>query len=192
MVATTAARADEFAAAALRIVSGEGIEELSVRRVAAEAGWSAGALQKAFPTKDALLDAALDLAVRRAEARMDRVPANGSVAEQITAMAAETLPLDRERRAEGLVWAAFCLRAAHRPTMAAVVIEHDRSVLVAIEEALAAARRSGVVRGDLDAPAVAHAIVAVTDGMATRLLYDPSVQATLVAALRVTVARLIE
>lgn len=46
---------DDFVDAALRVIVSEGTAGLSYRHVAQEAGWSVGAMQKAFPRKTDLL-----------------------------------------------------------------------------------------------------------------------------------------
>lgn len=160
-------RQDEFAAAALRLVAARGLEAVSVRSVAREAGWSAGAVQKAFPTKQALVVAAVSLMSRRVNARMAALPVTGNLTTDIAALARETLPLDERRREEALVWSAVAGRAAYETWMADVLVEQDHTVLGALTEAI------GVqCPKEPDPAAVASAVVALADGWCIRLLYD--------------------
>lgn len=107
-------RRAELAAAVSRVVGRGGVEAASVRSVAAEAGWSMGALRYYFSTQDELLMFAMD---RMGQRIFDRVHGiyrgateSGSL-ERPTGMLCELLPLDDERRAEVLVWMAFMTRA---------------------------------------------------------------------------------
>lgn len=178
-------RRDEFAAAALRLVAADGLEAVSVRSVAAEAGWSAGAVQKAFPTKRELVTAAVALMIRRVTTRMDALPATGDLITDVAALTRETLPLDERRREEALVWSAVAGRAAHEAWMADVLAEQDRAVLGALTEAIGAECPE-----EPDPAAVASAVVALADGWCTRLLYDPSVAAQVERALARSLALL--
>lgn len=51
-------RQAELADAVLGLIAREGIAGVSYRAVAAESGWSLGAVQKAFPSKGEMLSAA--------------------------------------------------------------------------------------------------------------------------------------
>lgn len=158
---------DVFAASVLDLIVGGGIQAVSIRTVAADSGWSVGALQKTFPNKEALLRAAVDLVISRAEARMDAVPFEGDVVDYLVRTIEETLPLDQLRREEAIAWNAFAAEAVHTPWIAEILIDQDQRTSDQLVEAL----RS------LDAPqpeAAAAAIIAVSDGFALRLLYDPN------------------
>ena len=122
-------RQAEFADAALRVLAREGMTSVSFRTVAAEAGMSLGAVQKAFPTKDA--HAARDVRAaprhsvhaRRWSNPVDPPSAPGSVDLMVS-----VLPLDRPRRAAELQGAAFAERAAFDPGSAAAVAASDHEL----------------------------------------------------------------
>lgn len=103
-------RRRELAEAVWRVVLRDGVEGVSVRSVAAEAGWSAGALRHYFGTKEGLLAAATRLVVERVIERF-RERYEGSPREAVRAVLCEVLPLDEERRMEGKVWLAFAARS---------------------------------------------------------------------------------
>ena len=65
-----AQRREELAGALWRLVMREGIEAASLRRVAAEAGWSMGALRHYFETQSDLLAFAMELVVDRVSERV--------------------------------------------------------------------------------------------------------------------------
>lgn len=171
-------RPADFAAAALRLTARGGLEAVSIRTVAAEAGWSAGALQKVFATKEDLLAAAVDLMSQRVIDRMAGLEATGEVVADLAALVRETLPLDRTRRDEALVWTAVAGRAATVDWMADVLRAQDAAVLTELTEAVRQARPSEPAPS-----AVADAVVALADGWTVRLLYAPEIAPAALTAL---------
>ncbi len=115
-------RRRELAEAAWRVILREGIEGVSVRNVAAEAGWSVGALRYYFGTKEELLAGAARLVVERVVGRFERGRYEGTPREAVRRMLCEVLPLDDERRVEARVWLAF---AAHSLVDPRVAEEHE-------------------------------------------------------------------
>ena len=63
-------RREEIAEALWRVVRRDGIRAASVRTIAAEAGWSAGAVRYYFPDQAGLLSFAMDLVSRRVTERI--------------------------------------------------------------------------------------------------------------------------
>lgn len=111
------ARRAEIAAALWRVVMRDGLEAASVRRVAAEAGWSTGSLRHYFSTQGELLAFAMELVVRRATERITALPTDGEPREVADRILREVLPLDDERRAEMQVWLAFAMHALVDPDL---------------------------------------------------------------------------
>jgi AcrR family transcriptional regulator len=178
-------------AALLTVVAERGLEEVSVRTVAAQAGRSPGAVQKYFRTKEEMLSLALDLAGEKTEQRMRAVDRSGPPRQVLRRLVVATLPLDDERRAEGLVWAAFAAVAVHHPPFAAVLREIDQAVRADLVRWLEAGRADGTISLRGETRPVADAVVAVSDGIATRLLYHPEAADSLLAALDATLAALL-
>lgn len=168
---------DVFAASVLDLIVRGGIQAVSIRTVAADSGWSVGALQKTFPNKEVLLRAAVDLVISRAEARMDAVSFEGDVVDYLVRTIEETLPLDQLRREEAIAWNAFAAEAVHTPWIAEALIDQDQRTSEQLVEAL---RGLGASQPE----AAAAAIMAVSDGFALRLLYDPNRSEEFRAALR--------
>ncbi|MFY7068235.1 TetR/AcrR family transcriptional regulator [Nocardiopsis changdeensis] len=101
-------RRRELADALWRIVASQGPAGVSIRSVAAEAGWSPGALRHYFPTREELLLFAMDLSEARAVERITRLHEHLepglSMLETLAAYAEQLLPLDDDRRAEYRAW----------------------------------------------------------------------------------------
>src|SRR5690606_16874788 len=104
---------DVFAASVLDLIVRGGIQSVSIRTVAANSGWSVGALQKTFSNKEALLRAAVDLVISRAEARMDALTFSGDSVDYLVRLVEQTLPLDQQRTEEAIAWNAFAAEAIH-------------------------------------------------------------------------------
>lgn len=162
-------RKREIAEALLRLIAREGIEAVSVRTVAVEAGLSAGAVQKYFATRDELFHFAFDLAGEYIEQRWTRVPQDHLLT-MLRSLVAEALPLDDQRRAEVIVVLAFAARAAVLPDWAEHLREGYEYMRAKTADFLARAQREGHVRADLDAAQLADVVSALADGFAQHLL----------------------
>lgn len=111
-----AARRELFVEVAADLIAAEGLEGASLRRVAAAAGCTTGAVTHYFDSREALLAAVLRRAHDAVRARMDRAPgAEGDPAARLRAVLLESLPLDTGRRREWLVWLAFWAASTSDP-----------------------------------------------------------------------------
>ena len=105
------ARREEIARALWRVVRRDGIRAASVRTVAAEAGWSAGAVRHYFPDQDGLISFAMDLVSRRVRDRISALQHEGTITEIVLRYLEEVIPLDEERQAEFDIWLSFTAQA---------------------------------------------------------------------------------
>ncbi|TWX34961.1 TetR family transcriptional regulator [Frigoribacterium sp. ACAM 257] len=165
--------------AAWRVLVRDGPTEVSVRKVAAEAGLPPSSLRYTFPTQASVRDAAVALLVSRLRERVDRAASASGGHDAARAVLLELLPLDDERRAEMEVTVAFAalaltdasLRTAHEQTHAAV--RDVCALALAHLDAPASARAAGATSTP-GAPRLADVDVelthAVVDGLALHLL----------------------
>lgn len=162
------ARRREVAAALRRVAAREGLEGVSIRTVAAEAGLSAGAVQRDFATKDELLAFAFQDTVAAVEARFARIrigPGGVTFAEGLGAVLLDLLPTDDERRAQARVWAAFYARAALVPDFARTLADLDARARTALRAALSHAREQGELAPGLDPEAAVELLLVLVDGI---------------------------
>ena len=110
-------RRRELAEAVWRVIRRTGVDGASVRTVAQEAGWSAGALRHYFRTQSELLDFAIELAAERIRQRVSALELADDPRRAVEQLLSELLPLDDERRAENEVWLAFTARALIDPQL---------------------------------------------------------------------------
>ena len=112
------ARRAELAAAVWRLASRDGLDAVTVRRVAAEAGWSTGALAHYFDDKEELLVFAFETVADRVGRRIVKAAEHArDPLELVRTQLVEGLAIDTERRAEVRVWFAFLWLAETRPRL---------------------------------------------------------------------------
>jgi AcrR family transcriptional regulator len=167
----------QIGAALLRLVAERGLDEVSVRTVAAATGRSPGAVQKYFRTKEEMLTFAAELAGERIERRMAEVNTALPLRQALRELILTTLPVDAERRAEATAQLAFAVHAAHHPRLAAIRRQVDQDVRQALAAWLESAGHG------TRAAAVADSVIALSDGLALRMLYTPQEQEHLLTVL---------
>lgn len=148
----------------LAIVADRGLDQLSVREVAAATKVSIGTVQHHFRTKDEMLAAAYSEVVRRIRDRLLGARRGTDVRRNIAAVLAELLPLDERRAAEVRIHLAFAARASTMPALAAIQRDALTEIHQALTEAFAAAGRGKTARSAC--VRAAHAALAVADGVA--------------------------
>ena len=167
-------RRAELCAAVWRLASREGLEAVTVRGVAEEAGWSTGAVVHYFSDKEDLLLSAFQTVADRVSRRLEKLEerANGPL-ELARAWLVEGLPLDGDRRAEVRVWFALLGLALTRPALARAQRLTYRAWRGRVAELLREAQDAGAVRADVDCAAAATALVALVDGLAIQATFEP-------------------
>jgi AcrR family transcriptional regulator len=167
-------RRQDLAAAVWRLASRDGLEAVTIRAVAAEAGWSTGALHHYFSDKEELLVFAFQTVADRVGRRLAVVRESaGEPLERLRRLLAEALPLDAERKAEVRVWFALLGLALTRPALARAQRVAYRGWRGLMATTLREAQQRGEVDPGLDAEAEAAALVALADGLAVQAFFEP-------------------
>lgn len=167
-------RQAEFADVALRLLTRGGIGSVTFRTVAAEAGMSLGAVQKAFPSKDLMLRVMVARLRETSDGLVRLEPGGPTVEAWLVERMLSQLPLDEPRRAAELQRVVFAERAAFDPDIAAAVAASDHELREALAELLRQAQAAGQLPASVDPDAAAWAARAFIQGMAGQLLYDPA------------------
>jgi AcrR family transcriptional regulator len=168
------ARRAELAAAVWRLASREGLDAVTIRRVAAEAGWSTGALAHYFDDKEELLLFAFETVADRVGRRIVKAAERArDPLELVRTQLVEGLPIDTERRAEVRVWFAFLGLAETRPRLAKAGRDAYRLWRERVAKTLAAAQRHGLLDASTDVEREAAALIALVDGIAIQATFDP-------------------
>ncbi|WP_073261276.1 TetR/AcrR family transcriptional regulator [Cryptosporangium aurantiacum] len=156
--------------AAWDLIARGGLEEVSLRSVAAEAGVSMGRVQYYFRTKDDLLLFALQDAHRRMEqriaARLSDEPDDDPRA-ALVAVLDELLGGDPETRDAIRVHLAYAARAREDERLAEVLVEGDDELLALAVHVVALAKEAGRVGADVDPSLDGQALWVLARGLGT-------------------------
>ena len=106
-----------IAEAAWKIIENEGIEKVSIRRVAAEAGMSPGALRHYFSTKDEMLLFIIEYFIEEGKKRSDHKEWSKNPLQAVEEVLLELVPIDEEKKIETSVWWIFALRSLTSETL---------------------------------------------------------------------------
>ncbi len=170
------ARRAEIAEALWRVVRRDGVGGASVRTVAAEAGWSPGAVRYYFPDQEGLLNFAMDLVARRVRERIGAIQATGTLTEIALRYLEEVIPLDAEREAEFETWLSFIAQALTE-TGAGGLRDHlgpvQDGLLELCQSLITALSDGNTLRADLDLQLEAERLHALVDGLALHVAVQP-------------------
>lgn len=167
------ARQQELVDAALRLIAQSGLAAASFRAVAAEAGCSLGAVQKAFPSKDLLITAAFWRLRERAAPLPQGEPGRPNLQAWLVELFMQVMPLDPDRRATQIQGDALAQWALDEPAAAEAIAGSDVHIRGLLASLIDRARGEGEVPDGVDAQVAAWAILALATGTAQQLLYDP-------------------
>jgi DNA-binding transcriptional regulator YbjK len=165
------ARRRQIADAVCRLVGAHGMEGVSLRLVAAEAGVSMGQVQHYFAGKDEMLLFAFSTIGERVEQRMGAaVSAVHTPRDLLRAMLVEMLPVSDATRAEAPVLAAFLARAVVEPALADNLRDDGQALTGFVAEKISTAQQNGDAATNLDPSREAGSLLAITDGLMTQIL----------------------
>ncbi|ACZ89819.1 TetR/AcrR family transcriptional regulator [Streptosporangium roseum] len=167
-------RRHQIAEAVWRLAARGGLEDVTLRQVATEAGVSARLLQYYFGTRDELLLGALEIlnddAEQRARERLAMLGDAPGMHAVVRGVLLELLPLDAERRNRHLVYAAYFVRFLADPALAKVARAAPPALENLVAGLIAQGQGLGQVSRDVDAEAEAAFLVAGADGIQATVL----------------------
>jgi len=160
-------RRAELAEAAARVISRSGIGAATMRDVAAEAGWTTGALTHYFADKRDLLLCTFQASLgRRRTAQAGRD--GGDPPTRLIGALEGALPLDEDRRRHWMVTIAFCAHAAGDPDLMAAQRDAYREFRGHVARLVS---DCGIAAGS-GAATIAERLIATADGIAVQALFD--------------------
>ncbi|AQZ61754.1 Transcriptional regulator, TetR family [[Actinomadura] parvosata subsp. kistnae] len=181
-------RRRELTAALLRIASTRGLQAVSMREVAAEAGVSLRVVQYYFANKQALLESGLaELGARmnrRAKQRAaaaiepvggERVEGEPSVGEMtaravLAAVLGTVVPFDEQSRLDSMAWTAYYTAALTDPVLAAAGLTLPNALESFLTKRLAAAQQAGEIAPDRDPRIEVAGLLALANGLTSSVL----------------------
>lgn len=160
--------------AMLTIIADRGLDEVSVRNVAAEAKVSIGTVQYYARSKDEMLLLAFRTSLEALVARLERQEDTGSARDIARRALWELLPLDADRLAEQRVHLAFAARSAVTTELAEVHAGYLRQVWEGWAAGIRRAQDKGSSPAGLDAETEAQVLIATAEGLVVHHLTDPT------------------
>jgi AcrR family transcriptional regulator len=163
----------EIVAAAWALIARSGLDAVTMRDLAAEAGYANGALAPYFRSKDEILQAAFQYAVECTDARARRAVGDATGLVALRRLCHEIMPLDETRLLEARVVVAFWDRALHDTRMAAVHASTMDEWRQRMTGCLAQARAAGEIVGDVPDEQRADTLLAALAGLQVNALLVP-------------------
>ena len=168
------ARRDEVLAATWRVIARHGLAGTTVRKIAREAGYSAGVLAHYFSDKQDILGSALVLSHRRVGERMDRRAAGLAGLAALRVVMLEALPLDSQRLLEAEIEVSFWGRSLGSPELAALQNAEFEKLWSRLRTLLLDAQRLGELAAETDIEEATHRLVALIDGLSVEAVLYPA------------------
>ena len=164
-------RRGELAEAAAQVIARKGIDGASLRSVAAEAGWTTGALVHYFANKRELLIFTLQTSLERRRSRhADR--SSMTPFEALRASLHDGLPVTEESTLHWVVTLAFAAQSSADPELATVQRDAYRNFRDRVGRLVVASRSGDTV--DIDPVEEAERLIALLDGIAIQAIFDPA------------------
>jgi AcrR family transcriptional regulator len=162
-------RRRQIAEAVWRIASTRGLEDVSLRKVAAEAGVSLRLVQYYFGSRDDLLLGALEI-LDAGERPGPGCAEDATPREVLRAVLVGMLPVDDERRTRYLVHLAYFVRSLSDPGLAAAFSAAPPGLERLTADLLARGRDRGEVPPDLELRPEAELLLSSVDGLRSSII----------------------
>ena len=162
----------EILQAALSCFVRDGFHGASTTDICAAAGISPGHLYHYFPSKEAIIQALVELNITHAASRLQAVLASPDVIEALVQELENTSlhqPQAQVLSAEALV------EACRNPEFATIVRAHARAMRALLVDFLVQAQHRGEGDADLDPEATANILFAIVDGARALPIRNPTV-----------------
>jgi AcrR family transcriptional regulator len=177
----------KFAEAVIRLVAREGLEGLTMRAVATEAGLSYGSLFHYFDSKDDLLMHAVRYSTSQQSRRVNEFSIKYSGLKALEYLMNDDALVDDTSREDSLVWMAFLYKAALKESFAEMHADLISGWLDRIETLLREAQSAGEICEEMAPDFEAMALWVYSAGIGQQgllhpAMFPPAVQKKLISA----------
>lgn len=166
-------RKREIVDAAWRIIARKGIDEVTTREIAREAGYSHGVLAHYFETKDEILLAAQRRSHERIDARYQEETTGVEAIDALRAILHDNLPEDNQRALETRIEMSFWERALNNPNIAEVQSREADKLQALLGKLIDDARQDGHFGHEADTADAVALLAAAIDGLSLHVLLYP-------------------
>ncbi|MEU4618865.1 TetR/AcrR family transcriptional regulator [Actinoplanes sp. NPDC023801] len=169
--ADRSAQGETLSRAVWDVLSGQGLERLTVRAVAAAAGCTTGLVMHRFPNRQALLLHARQLLHEVTRARVEALEERAATPRSVLrAILHQGMALDEQTRQEAIVWMGFLAAAVADEQLIEEHRRNNRAWRERVERLTAAAAPEWTSER---VAAVALALIAMAEGVAAYAAADP-------------------
>jgi AcrR family transcriptional regulator len=166
-------RREELVRAAWRVIAERGIDEVTIREIARQAGYSSGVLAHYFENKDDLLAHASrmshELIYERYEAEVDTPLQRDALREVLL----DNLPLDAQRDLETRIEMSFWARSLRNASLSGIQHEKSKHLRGLIKELVQGSQSEGAIAKEHNADRVVDLLAALIDGISLHALLYP-------------------
>ena len=163
----------KFAEAAMRLIGRHGLDGLTMRAVAAEAGLSYGSLFHYFNSKDELLMHAVRHTTSMQTKRVNEYASQYSGLKALEHLLCDDAIISESSRDDWMVWLTFLYKAALQESFAAMHAELIDGWLARITGLLEDSQQAGEISGKLDVGFEAMGVWAYSAGIGQLSLLHP-------------------
>jgi AcrR family transcriptional regulator len=167
------ARREELVLAAWRVIAARGIDEVTIREIARESGYSSGVLAHYFENKDDLLAHALRLSHTRIQKRTDAEVQAPRAADALKGILLDNLPLDEQRELETRIEMSFWARALRNEALHEIQEHESDELRTLLRDLIERAQGEGAIAADHDVDDALELLYAVIDGVSLHALLYP-------------------
>jgi len=164
----------KFAEAAMSLIARDGLEGVTMRAVAAEAGLSYGSLFHYFSSKDELLMHAVRHSTSLQTKRINEYTSKYSGLKALEHLLCDDAIITESTRDDWMVWLTFLYKAALQASFATAYAELIDGWQARITGLLEDAQQAGEIRSELDVEFEAMAIWAYSAGIGQLGLLHPN------------------
>jgi AcrR family transcriptional regulator len=167
------ARREELVRAAWRVIAARGIDEVTIREIARESGYSSGVLAHYFENKDDLLAHALRLSHQQIFKRYEAEIKAPVPADALKAVLLDNLPLEEQRDLETRIEMSFWARSLRNEKLKEIQHEESEGLRDLLRGLLDDAQEEGAISPKQDRELVLNLLGALIDGISLHALLYP-------------------
>jgi AcrR family transcriptional regulator len=167
------ARREELVLAAWRVIAANGIDEVTIRDIARESGYSSGVLAHYFKNKDDLLAQALRLSHTRIRKRYDAEVETPVAVDALRAILIDNLPMDEQRDLETRIEMSFWARALRNEELHEIQQGESETLRELLRELVERAQKDKAISKKHDREEVLELLGAMIDGISLHALLYP-------------------
>lgn len=165
----------QIAEAAWNIIGKEGVEKASIRRVAAEAGMSSGALRHYFSTQDEMLLFIMNYYLEEGKKRSQNKEWSENPVQAVEEVLLELVPIDEEKKIETSVWWILALRSLTSDTIKDKKDEMTDGTYELANSMIEILALKGVLSDSMNAELEKSRLTALIEGLSIHALLRPDV-----------------